>query len=156
MIKWFIVGDLEQHVAIYQNRSDNFPQGLLQLIEQICKTQGMPQMFTKLLIKHYSRSSSYTSARNRFDNVIEPYLDLFSVTDYIELIEVINGNRQIYEYGWQKERNDQILERAKDKLPAQFDLARYEHFSYSQPEENEADADENQVQQGREEDIDEV
>lgn len=156
LIKWFIVGDLEQHVAIYQNRSDNFPQGLLQLFEQICKTQGMPQMFTKLLIKHYFRSSSYASARNRFDNVIEPYLDLFSATDYIELIEAINGNRQIYEYGWQKERNDQILERAKDKLPAQFDLARYEHFSYSHPEEKEADSDENQVQQVREEDIDEV
>lgn len=154
LVKWFIVGDLEQHVAIYQNRSDNFNLNALQLFEQICRVQGMPQLFVKLLIKHYSRSSSYASARNRFDNVIEPYLDLFSGTDFIELIEVINGNRQIYEYGWQCERNDLILEKAKNKLPAQFDLTRYEHFSHSKPEENEAETTENQAQQVIDEEMD--
>lgn len=135
LVKWFVIGDLEQHVATYQNSSDLFPQGLLQIFRRICEMQGANHLFSRLLIKHYARSSSYVSARNRFDNVIEPYMDLFSTVDFIELIDAINSNQQIYEYGWQKERNDRILEKAGNLFPESFDLSKYENFDYTKPEE---------------------
>lgn len=137
LIKWFITGDMEQHVASYQNDSDIFPKGLLILFEKICNMQGASKLFTKLLIKHYARSDSYISARNRFDNVIEPYLGSFSCVDFIELIDAINQNCQIYEYGGQISRNNIIIEKSKGKLPESFDFSQYPHFEFTQPTEPE-------------------
>ena len=131
LIKWFVIGDLEQHIASFRSHSDTFPSDFIKVIKKVCKRQGQPQLFHKLLIKHYSRCNSYSSARCRFDGLLAKYIKDFSAVDFIELIEVINANDQIYGYGWQDERNDKILVYAKPLLPDGFDFDDYPNFIYT-------------------------
>lgn len=134
ILKWFVVGDLEQHIAIFNSSKDLIPFKLLDTVKLICEKQGFPHLFPKLLIKHYARSSSFSSAKIRFDECLSHYLHLFNAADFIELIDVINNNRQIYGYGWQTERNDKILKYALPLLPESFDLESYTHFKFTKPE----------------------
>lgn len=131
ILKWFISGDLEQHIVTFRFTNDLIPFKLLNTVKDICERQGVPRLFSKLLIKHYARSNSYSSAKNRFDECISHYLFSFSSADFIELIETINNNRQIYGYGWQKERNNKILEYALELLPETFNFENYPHFEYT-------------------------
>ena len=134
IVKWFVVGDLEQYLVSYRVHNDLIPFKVLDIVKLICEKQGVPRLFPRTLIKHYARSGSYISARNRFDECISHYLPSFSAVDFIELIEAINGNRQIYGYGWQKERNDKILEYAMPLLPEGFDFENYPHFDFTKKE----------------------
>ena len=59
------------------------------------------------------------------------------------MIDAINSNCQIYGYGWQKERNDKILEYARPLLPENFNFESYAHFDYSKPSED-SSVDENE------------
>lgn len=136
ILKWFVSGDLEQHIAAYTCPRDLIPFKLLNTVKQICEKQGTPRLFPKLLIKHYGRSNSYSSAKNRFDECIAHYLSDFNAADFIELIDAVNNNRQIYGYGWQKERNDKILKYALPLLPENFDLESYTNFEYTKPNED--------------------
>ena len=79
-------------------------------------------------------------------------MNCFTATDFIELFDVINSNNQIYNYGWQTDRNDKILKIALPQLPAGFDLSQYEHFDYTKiEEEKEADSStENSSPEGEE------
>lgn len=131
IIKWFVTGDLKQHIDAFQSDTDILPRACLELFKHICANQGVPNLFPKLLIKHYAGSSSFTSAKYRFDHVLEHYLDIFDTSDYIELIDVINRNPQIYNYIFQQERNDKLLQYAFPKLPASFDFGVYPNFHYT-------------------------
>ena len=131
MFKWFVCGDLERHVDTVHVRSDYLSPQKLAVFKKICQKQGQPKLYIRFLIKHYSQSNSYVSARNRFDSVIEPNLDKFEKSDFIDLIEAINSNSQIYNYGWQDERNDKILEYALPLLGADFDFSAYPNFEYT-------------------------
>lgn len=131
IIKWFVVGSLEQHVAMFSSSTDKLPKKVLNILRTICQAQGQPRLFSRFIINHYAKSDSFSEARNRFDGVIAAYFDIFDATDYIEIINIINSNRQIYDYGWQQERNDKLLSRAASLLPHGFDLDRYEHFKYT-------------------------
>lgn len=143
IIKWFVLGDLEQHLTTYDCHKDLIPFKLLNTVKQICEKQGTPRLFPKFLIKHYARSNSFTSTKNRFDECIVHYLHDFNAADFIELIDAINSNRQIYGYGWQKERNDTILKYAIPLLPENFSFDGYAHFDYSKPSED-SPVDENE------------
>ncbi len=142
IIKWFVSGDLKQHIDAFQSDTDILPKACLELFKQICLSQGMPNLFPKLLIKHYAGSDSFTSAKNRFDNVVKYYLSDFCAADFIELINVINRNDQIYNYFWQIERNDIILEYALPLLPTSFDFDDYPNFHYSKPRTEEIQSEE--------------
>lgn len=141
IIKWFVNGDLEQHITMLRSNSDILSKSKLDILKNICVMQGLPRLFNKFLIKQYSQSSSYVSARNRFDSLIKPYMNYFTATDFIELIDAINSNDQIYNYGWQIDRNDKILEIALPQLPAGFDLSQYEHFEYTEPQREDNNGD---------------
>ena len=108
-------------------------------------------LFVKMLIDHYANTSSFTSARDRFDYLIEPYLDRFTKDDFVRLIQVINKNNQIYNYSGQRARNNSIIASAKFVLPEDFDYDAYEKFRYTKIEEkpeesnDEAEIDASQV-----------
>lgn len=142
IIKWFISGDLDTHLSALQIRHDVFHKNILNILEKVCKKQGQPQLFVKFLVLHYSQTSTYISARNRFDNIIEPYLSKFWREDFIRLIQVINDNDQIYNYYGQSFRNDRLLAVAKPILAEDFDLSQYEHFKYTEDVETEGEDDE--------------
>ena len=137
IIKWFETGNLEAHLNALKIRKDYVSAKLLEILEIVCKKQGQPALFSKLLIDHYAKTCSFTSARDRFDYMIEPYIDRFSNGDLIRLIEIINSNDQIYNYSGQRSRNDSIMTLAKFFLPEDFDYSVYEKFKYSKPTEAE-------------------
>lgn len=145
IIKWFLSGDLESHLSTLQIRHDNFHRNILNILEKICNKQGQPRLFTKYLILHYSQSSTYISARNRFDNIIEPNLDKFGREDFIQLIQVINENDQIYNYYGQSYRNDRLLSIAKPVLTEAFDFSQYEHFRFTEDVEAEEEDNEEDI-----------
>ncbi len=132
VIKWFISGDLRGHVSALKIRHDNFHRNILNILEKVCNKQGQPRLFAKYLILHYSQSNTYVSARNRFDNIIEPNLNKFEQEDFVQLIQVINDNDQIYNYYGQSYRNDILLGVAKPVLAADFDFSQYEHFKFTE------------------------
>lgn len=82
-----------------------------------------------------ANTNSFTSARDRFDYLIEPYLDRFRKDDFIRLIQEINKNNQIYNYSGQRARNNSIIASAKFVLPEDFDYDAYEKFRYTKVEE---------------------
>lgn len=131
IIKWFVKGDLEEHITNIEVEHDVPHRNLLVILEKACKKQGQPGLFTKFLINHYSNSCTYTSARNRFDNIIEPYLKKFGEDDFVQLLQTINSNSQIYNYCAQRQRNDRILDVAKEVLPADFDFSQYQYFKFT-------------------------
>ena len=132
LLKWFDSSSLEQFVDSVSISNDYISPNVLHAFERICNTQGQPQLLVKFLIRHYSRSANYTRARNRFDCIIEPYLSKFSREDFVNLLQAINSNRQIYNYVGQKARNDKILEFARSLLGDDFDYSQYPHFEYTQ------------------------
>ena len=135
VIKWFESGDLEKHLSELKIRKDRIEAKVLEILEEICKRQGVPNLFVKMLIDHYANTSSFTSARDRFDYLIEPYLDRFTKDDFVRLIQVINKNNQIYNYSGQRARNNSIIASAKFVLPEDFDYDAYEKFRYTKVEE---------------------
>lgn len=141
-IKWFIEGNLEQHIMTYKCQKDTIPSYVLNTLQKICKDQGQPNLFISFLLKYYSESDSYNSTRSRFDSTISKYLDQFNAANFLKLIDIINSNDQIYGYGWQQERNDKILEYAIKVLPQDTDLSVYEHFKYTKPEDESTEAKE--------------
>ena len=142
LLKWFVCGNVKEHVDGLKIKNDTINQDCLRLFKEVCTQQGCPFLFVRFLIHHYSQSGTFVSAKDRYYNIIEPFLDLFTGEDFVALIQAINENNQIYNGFTQKSRNDQILEVGKSLLPVDFDLTRYEHFEYtkeSMPDKNEFD-----------------
>lgn len=134
VLKWFIRGNLEQHIeslkgATFTVKAKGYP-----FMKKICEKQGQPKLFTRFLIDYYAKSNSYSEAKTRFDEAIEPHLSLFEVDNFVEIIGVINSNNQIYNYALQRARNDILLKAALPLLPKEFDLKEYEHFKYTATE----------------------
>lgn len=132
IIQWFISGDIENHLANLEIKADSFHKNIFVILEKICRKQGKPELFRRFLIKHYSQSKTYNSAKNRFDNIIEPNLHKFSKEDFVLLIQAINENNQIYNYCFQQSRNDRLLDVARPVLPKDFDYSIYENFVYTE------------------------
>lgn len=147
VIKWFETGELEKHLQEIRIRRDSVRPKILEILEVICKKQGQPKLFTKFLIDHYEKTISFTSARDRFDYMIEPYLDKFDKDEIIRLIEVINANDQIYNYSGQKSRNNTILMYAQFVLPEDFDYSVYKKFKYTKAEKDESEDTHEDVEQ---------
>lgn len=131
-IKWFESGDIEIHMSNLKIESDVLSPKVLRLLADVCQTQGKSKSFVRFLIDFYSESRTYVSTRNRFDCMIEPYLDKFDKDDYIRLIEVISSNDQIYNYCGQISRNDRIMESAREFLTEDFAFSKYENFHYTE------------------------
>lgn len=134
LIKWFVVGDLSKHIEKLKKSAIKFEDGPLRMLKTICEEQGQGPLFRKLIIAYYANSSSFSCAKTRFDKYVCQYMDEFNSEDFVELIEAINDNPQIYNYGWQDERNTLIVAAAKKVLPPDFDFDKYEHFEYAKKE----------------------
>ena len=155
VIKWFVKGDLRQHIEEFETENNRLSENYLAILWLVCKGQGEPSLFKKFIIQYYAKSPDYTSAKLRFDNVLSQYFKIFTAEDFIEIIEAINTNDQIYGYGWQKGRNDQLLKYAKPFLPDDFSLSAYPNFKYTQ-EENDENGEEKTQEEDEERSTDPV
>lgn len=137
LLRWFTATSLEEHLNTVNFSKDQIGSGVQKLLKRVCSAQGAPHLFTKFLISHYGKSASFNSAKARFEDAIEPWIDHFSESDFVELINIINNNYQIYNCFGQTTRNDKILQVALPLLPETFDLSQFEHFEYTPIKESE-------------------
>lgn len=134
VIKWFESDSLEKHIEDLNIRGDSIHANILSVLKKVCNRQGQPRLFYTFLLNHYSKTNSFTSARDRFDKIIEPYLEEFDMDCFVRLIDIINENDQIYQYSGQRSRNNRIIDVAKLVLPEDFNYDAYENFRYSKTE----------------------
>lgn len=145
-IMWFLNGSLEDYLLNFTCNSDTISGTVRSILSRLCSEQGVPHVFRKFLIQHYSKSSSYLGTKHRYICAIKPYLSTFDDKDFIAIIEAINKNDQIYCYAKQREMNDEILEYGRDKLPGDFDFSVYPHFRYTELQTDSNDGDDETVQ----------
>lgn len=50
-IKWFVCGDLEQHIMTYCCGNDLISSAILNILQKICTDQGQPNLFVAFLLK---------------------------------------------------------------------------------------------------------
>lgn len=134
ILKWFIDGDLKGFLLQYTTQKNAINFNVLKELRIICTEQGVPDLFPQVLISHYAESLSFSAGRQRFDACVEPFLQFFAAKDFVNLIEVVNSNDQLYDYGGQQERNDKILEYALRLLPENFPFENYPNFVFTKPE----------------------
>ncbi len=136
LIKWYTSKSFEEHIDKLKSKDiRNLRKHHTDFLKTICDFQGYPKLFIDFILDYYSKSSMYTTARDRFDYVIKYYLKFFDLTDFKALLNVINTNKQIYGYSFQKQRNDVILEVLSDIIPSDFNFNDYENFDFTKPQE---------------------
>lgn len=81
-------------------------------------------------IWYYGNSRSFDSADTRFKCAIEPFLDKMGLSQFEQIIEVTDKNRQIWDRGSAYTANNKIMGYAKHILPEDFDYSNYPHFRF--------------------------
>ena len=143
LIKWYTSNSLEEHMnTLKTKRLRSLKKYQTDALKRICDYQGSPKLFIDFLINYYSKSDSYSSAKYRFDTILQYYLDLFDLNDFVALLEVINTNNQIYNYISQRSRNNKILEILSDVIPPDFNFDIYENFEFTKPKDEEEETQE--------------
>lgn len=61
---------------------------------------------------------------------IKPNLDLFTKEQFIEILNIINSNAQIYNRGASYVSNTEIINAAKKILEKTFDYSRYDNIKF--------------------------
>lgn len=101
---------------------------IIRYLHSQTETRVSKDVLRKLYIKLYKNVNFYDESEDRFYSCIEPFLNDFTVDEFIEIITSINENHQHYENWYQRGHNDKIYTAAKGKLPTSFNLSNYPHF----------------------------
>lgn len=76
------------------------------------------------IIKMFSNSNQYGVADSRFDNLIAPYLEEFTIKEFKLILSAINNNSQISDRRAARSTNQQIEREIKKRKP-DFDFSKY-------------------------------
>ncbi len=134
VVRWFLAESIEDHLdRLKTDTTIKFRTAPMSLLYEICCAQGVKSKFLDMIIDRYAISGTYVKGREWFDSFVELYLEHFSASQFIKLIEAINSNPQLYEYVGQSNRNSIIVSAAKGILPDDFDYSKYEKFRFYQP-----------------------
>lgn len=88
-------------------------------------------LFITYYINLFGNRQSYDGADKCFENLIEPYLELYTAEQFIQLIEKINTNCQLNQRWRAHGNNTEIYRFAKKILPVDFDYSQYTNFKYN-------------------------
>ena len=132
---WFIKNDLEKHyeaiLSVIEGKTHiKFTDEQLQDLLDISDTEEWQHLFCCILSKYYFASHNFNEADFRFEQAIEPYLDLFDQEAIKFLIEQIENNDQLYRRA--RGKNFYYHKKIKEKLfqlcGQEFDLSPYPNF----------------------------
>ncbi len=142
-VAWFKYKDAASHFAVLKdtpnfNIGPNTTNCIITHYSEIGETTALIDFF----IWYYGNSYNYDAADIRFERTIEPFLEKMSFSQFEQIIEVTNNNRQIWDRSLARDANNKIMRYAKKLLGDNFDYSKYEHFVFdpeAAPEEPEAE-----------------
>jgi hypothetical protein len=131
---WFLNETLTKHLKYINEINDNNFYTLIKtksIIElyNILENQGYLTEAKELLIKMYCLSRDFDQADKRFDNLIEPFLENFTINELTKIVEGTQENGQIN--GRRKAKsNNRLIKKEIDKLNSSFDFSPYNYFEF--------------------------
>lgn len=130
-VSWFKYSSTDEHLTYLKSFSDIqvSPNAIKRMIAHYSDIGEMRKLID-YFIWCYGESYSYDCADMRFEHMIEPVLEKMSISQFEELINVSNVNRQIWGRGAAYSANNKIMNFAKDILSDTFDYSAYEHFRF--------------------------
>ncbi|MBR6688593.1 MAG: hypothetical protein IKL68_01070 [Clostridia bacterium] len=104
----------------------------IRLLERYVKQENKEKELYDKYITIFAESETFDKADHLFTYLIDNNLENFSEEQIIRLIEVANGNNQIYNRNRAKHDNNIIIEKCAYRLGIDFDYTKYENFEYSE------------------------
>lgn len=131
LISWFKSATPKEHILSLQDVEQiNSDMGAIELLIQHFSDIGEMPLLIDYFIDYYGKSGSYNTADQRFEIEIQPFIDQMTDKQIMRLIEVTEGNRQIYDRGAAYSANSKIAQRAKKVLRDDFDYSVFPHFKF--------------------------
>lgn len=130
---WFLKDSLADYysdvLSLIKGTTDfSFTDEQLKFLLEILDTEEWQNKFCRILSIYYC-ASSYNQANSRFQQAISPYLELFDKDAVIFLIQHIEQNNQVYEYGGAIENHQEIKKKLFQLHGEEFNLNPYPYFT---------------------------
>jgi len=128
---FFIYVDISEYLSSLENEI-----GLDEIVKNIelskkiinlCKENGSLGDLINLYIDSYTNSNSFDYADKSFDSLIEPILSYMNKNQFVNLLEKIEENNQVYWRGKSCIDHKKIISEC-DKICTDFDYSKYENF----------------------------
>lgn len=131
-ISWFIECNYRKHIQnlISNNFYNDIDYFVFNFIKKNYENAGELPIFIDYCIEYFGRSYNYTKANERYCMVIQSLLSKMTRNQYINLIQKINNNAQIYDRYTAYETNTEIFSHAISVLGKDFDFSMYPHFKF--------------------------
>lgn len=130
---WFKFQSLEEHIAFLKSSGPlEIADGNINFAFKKYSECGQKQLILDLFIFLFAESYNFDAADKRFDRLIRPFLKEFSREQIIEIIRVSNINRQIYDRGYSRYSNTEIIQETKELLGKDFDFTKFPHFRFDE------------------------
>ena len=130
-IAWFINDNISNHlIEIYAIDANSLirTKSILNLYFT-CKSQGLLSEGRNLLTYMYSKSSDFNQADDRFEKLIEPFLDEFNLHELTKIVESVHNNGQIN--GRKKAiRTNRLIKESLDKFDSDFNYSQFDYFEF--------------------------
>ena len=130
-ISWFKFKTPKEHLKYLTDHADTLVIPTNAVVERIVAHYSDIGEISELInffIELYGTSGSYDSADCRFSDIIEPWLDKMTSSQFARLIEVSSKNSQIYARRLALSANNRIIIAAKGVLDSNFDFSAYPLF----------------------------
>lgn len=131
----YLSSNVEEHFnKILSHISEQDPSVLplnintLNFLDVFSKSENYLPELINLMIRLFEKSYSYDSADDRFSYYIKPYVYEFSKEQFIQLLEIINTNSQIYDRRQAKIDNRYIKTAIVNLYGESIDFSAYEDF----------------------------
>ncbi|AJH60235.1 hypothetical protein bcere0016_57200 [Bacillus cereus 95/8201] len=85
--------------------------------------------FIDFVIQLFKGSYDYDSADSRFTNYIEPYVEEFTREHFLQVLEIINNNSQIYRRRQARVDNNYLKTVIEERYEGTIDFSTYENFT---------------------------
>ena len=143
-ISWFLNDDLAAFLEELK-RNEVCPSFdfLIKRMNDFFSHNGRKRDLLDFYIDCYSRSTSFEQAKGRWNKLISPHSDSFSVEQLKTLIKVSNENSQIFNSYHSYHANTVIVRELLKNGPLDFDLGEYPLFDFDKSILNETEEREN-------------
>lgn len=131
-LAWFLNNSLTDHFKFLKDKKSNefdseiYTKTIVELYN-VYKAQNQFNESRELLIEMYSRCRTFDQADSRFETLIYPMLQNFSLLELTEIIKAVDKNGQINGRRFARSSNNHIKEQM-DKLNPVFDYSQYPDF----------------------------
>lgn len=106
----------------------DFTEEQLSFLLKILDTEEWQNQFCRILSSYYCVSNSHNQANYRFQQAIFPYLELFDKDAIVFLIQRIEQEKHVHDYGGAIENHKEIKKKLFQLHEEEFDLTPYPHF----------------------------